>query len=91
MENVTQPAGTNVQQPVNPPPVTLGDWIITFIITAIPLVNIIMLFVWAFGDTNPSKANWAKASLIFMLIAVVIYFFIFIIFGVAFLGSRGGF
>lgn len=96
MENVNQPAGQNYQQPQqtqNPPPVTLGDWIITFIIMAIPIVNIIMLFVWGFGNTNPSKANWAKASLIFMLIAFVIYFIIAVIIGVgfAFWGSQNGF
>ena len=96
MENVNQPAGQTFQQPQqtpNPPPVTLGDWIITFIIMAIPIVNIIMLFVWGFGNTNTSKANWAKASLIFMLIAFVIYFIIAVIIGVgfAFWGSQNGF
>jgi hypothetical protein len=87
MENVTQPSTPNYQQPVNPPPVSLGDWIITFILMAIPLVNVIMLFVWGFGDTNPSKANWAKASLIFMLIGIIIYFFVFVILGIAFWGA----
>ncbi len=52
--------------------VTIGDWIITFILMAIPLVNIIMLCVWAFGsNTSVSKANWAKASLIFMVIGFI--------------------
>ncbi len=95
MENVNQPPEQNVQQQQlqNPPPVTLGDWIITFIIMAIPIVNIVMLFVWGFGNANPSKANWAKASLIFMLIAFVIYFIIAVVIGVgfAFLGSQNGF
>ena len=46
-------------------PMTIGDWIITFIITYIPLVGLIMLFVWAFGgDTHPSKKTWAQATLI---------------------------
>lgn len=48
--------------------VSMGDWIITFLISMIPLVNFIMLFVWAFSDSTPkSKANWAKAQLIIML------------------------
>ena len=50
----------------NAPVVTVGDWVLTYLIAAIPLVGIIMLFIWAFGnDTNPNKANWAKAALFF--------------------------
>lgn len=57
----------------NAPVIGLGDWVVTLIIMIIPLVNLIMLFVWAFGDgTNPSKANWAKASLILILISIVL-------------------
>ena len=53
-------------------PMTIGDWLITFLIQAIPLVGFIMLFVWAFGDgTHPSKKTWAQASLIFALIMIV--------------------
>jgi len=60
---------------------SIKDWIITFIIAAIPIVNIIMLFVWGFGDsTNPNKANWAKASLILMAAVAVLYLLIMLIF-----------
>ena len=39
----------------------------------IPFVNFIMLLVWAFSAGTPvSKANWAKATLIFMLIGFVL-------------------
>jgi len=52
---------------------TIGDWIITFIITYIPLVGFIMLFVWAFGDgTHPSKKTWAQAALIMVAISIVL-------------------
>ena len=65
-------------------PVTLGDWMITMLICVIPIVNIIMLFVWGFGsDTQPSKANWAKASLIWLAIMIVFYVLVFVvIFGI---------
>jgi ABC-type Na+ efflux pump permease subunit len=54
-------------------PMSIGDWLITFLIQAIPLVGFIMLFVWAFGDgTHPSKKTWAQASLIFALIMFVL-------------------
>ena len=47
------------------PVISLGEWIITFIVLAIPLVNIIMLFVWGFScGTNPSKQNFCRAALI---------------------------
>ncbi|MFO7997502.1 MAG: hypothetical protein R6U86_00815 [Bacteroidales bacterium] len=60
-------------QPIQAGIVGIGDWILTLIIMIIPLVNIIMLFVWAFGGgTNPSKANWAKASLILVLIGIIL-------------------
>jgi len=54
-------------------PMSIGDWIITFIITYIPLVGFIMLFVWAFGDgTHPSKKTWAQATLIIMVVGVIL-------------------
>ncbi len=54
-------------------PMSIGDWIITFIITYLPLVGFIMLFVWAFGDgAHPSKKTWAQASLIMMVIVLVL-------------------
>lgn len=60
-------------QPKQYTPMTLGDWLITLLIQAIPLVGFIMLFVWAFGgDAHPSKKTWAQASLIFALIMVVL-------------------
>ena len=72
------------ENPRTPPVISTGEWIITILITAIPLVNIIMLFVWGFGSsTNPNKANWAKASLIWILIAFVLGFIFSAIFGAA--------
>ncbi len=54
-------------------PMSIGDWIITFIITYIPLVGFIMLFVWAFGDgTHPSKKTWAQATLIIMVAGIIL-------------------
>ena len=54
-------------------PMTIGDWIVTFIISYIPLVGFIMLFVWAFGDgAHPSKKTWAQAALIMVVVAIVL-------------------
>lgn len=54
-------------------PVSFGNWMLTLFLTFIPIVNIIMLLVWAFSSSTPaSKANWAKAALAWMLISIVI-------------------
>ena len=54
-------------------PISVKEWIITGIITSIPIVGIVMMFVWAFKkDTNPNKANWAKAMLIVGAIMIII-------------------
>jgi len=46
-------------------PVSLGEWITSLLILMIPCVNIVMIFVWAFGSgTKKSKSNYFKASLI---------------------------
>ena len=59
MENeTTQPDLVNESPQYNP--MSIGDWIITNLIVAIPIVGFVMLFVWGFGsNTQPSKANWA--------------------------------
>ncbi|WP_245599954.1 hypothetical protein [Paenibacillus harenae] len=49
------------------------------LIMIIPIVNIIMMFVWAFGEGNPSKQNYFKASLLWAAIILGIYAIIFII------------
>jgi len=44
--------------------VSFWDWFIVMLILMIPVINFIMLFVWAFGGgVNESKANFARASL----------------------------
>ena len=56
-------------------PISVGEWVITIIIIAIPIVGFIMLFIWGFGsNTQPSKANWAKAALIMIGISIVLSF-----------------
>ena len=78
--NYNQPGyGPSYQTPPAPP-VTTGDWFVTMLLLVIPFVNLILLFVWAFsGGTNPSKANWAKATLIWMVIGIVLWVFFFVV------------
>ncbi len=54
-------------------PVSVGQWIVTFIWLAIPVVNLIMLIVWAVSaTTHPSKRTYARATLICGLFAFVV-------------------
>ncbi|NLJ96012.1 MAG: hypothetical protein GX321_02565 [Clostridiales bacterium] len=57
--------------------VTFLDWLGTYLIMFIPIVGgivfLIMLFIWSFGNSvSDSKKNWARATLIFYLIMIVL-------------------
>ncbi|MGN6971462.1 hypothetical protein ACTHSM_05275 [Neisseria sp. P0009.S001] len=66
------------------PIVSVKEWLITNLILMIPLVNIVMMLVWAFSsNTNPNKANYFKAALILFAIVMVIY----LVLAVVFFGS----
>jgi len=95
-------SGNHVSSPYSPPvaaansdTVTIGDWLLTNLIMIIPLVNIILLFVWAFdSNTKPSKKNWARAALLWIAICFVIMIMFVIVFGAAlagFLSHAGGY
>ena len=56
------------------PIVSVKEWLLTNLILMIPLVNIVMMLVWAFSsNTNPNKANYFKAALILFAIVMAIY------------------
>lgn len=56
------------------PVVSVKEWLLTNLILMIPLVNIVMMLVWAFSsNTNPNKANYFKATLILFAILMAIY------------------
>lgn len=66
-------------------PMTLGDWLVTLLLMMIPCVNIILLFVWAFGDMtgNLNRKNYAKAELIIFGVIAAIYLIVVIIMAIA--------
>ncbi|WMJ89043.1 hypothetical protein [Anaerocolumna sp. MB42-C2] len=53
-------------------PMSLGDWVITLIVLAIPCVGLIMMFVWGFGQGNTNRRNYCRATLIFAAIGIVL-------------------
>lgn len=74
-------------------PVTIGEWVVTMLIMMVPCLNIIMMFVWAFGsDTKKSKSNYFKVVLIFTAIYTVLIILYMVAFGGAIFNSyRYGF
>lgn len=65
--NVNQPSETK----------GIGSWILTYIIVGLPIVGLIMLLVWSFGDStkaNPTFRNWARAQLLVYVIVFVASF-----------------
>lgn len=52
---------------------TVKAWLITYLLLCIPVANIILLFVWAFGGGNENRRNFARASLIAMAVGVILY------------------
>lgn len=50
--------------------VSMGNWIGTFLLMLIPVLNLILALVWAFGGmTKPSKRNYARAWLIVAVVS----------------------
>ena len=78
-----QPYQQSYQQPYQNEnmevPMTYGEWMLTLLLMAIPCVNIIMLFVWAFGKENKTKSNFAKASLTWTAIFIVLYIILIVV------------
>ena len=61
-------------------PISVKEWVITYLIMSLPIINFVMLFVWAFSkNIHLSKANWAKAALIWIAIIMTLYFILFVI------------
>ena len=58
------------------PILTVGDWVITLLISAIPIVNFIFFIIWAFftPTVNPNKKNFAKVAFILLLISYICSF-----------------
>ena len=55
------------------PDESVGSWMLTLFVCGIPVIGVIYLLVLAFGSSAaPSKRNFARAALIWALIALVV-------------------
>ena len=85
--------GNVYQQSVYSPdleePVSIGEWVITYLIMLVPCVNIVMMFVWAFSKTTKkSKSNFFKVQLILAAIILALYLLFVIIIVATGMGFR---
>jgi quinol-cytochrome oxidoreductase complex cytochrome b subunit len=71
---------------------SVKDWAIRIFLASIPLVGLILLLVWAFGnDGNKERSNWAKGNLLIALIMIILWFLIIMpLFGMAFFSALSG-
>lgn len=54
-------------------PLSPGQYLSIFLLMCVPILNIILLFVWSFGSrANLNKKNFARASLILLACAAVL-------------------
>ena len=71
-------------------PVSLGEWMIALLLTCIPCVNIVLMFVWAFSKTEKkSKSNYFKAALIWSGIMFGIMLIFWVLIGVTAMTAIG--
>ena len=55
------------------PDESVGSWMLTLLLCGIPVIGFIYLLVLAFGSgAAPSKRNFARAALIWTLIALAV-------------------
>ena len=65
----------------------MGEWLITLIVLAIPCVNMIMYFVWAFGNGNENRKNFCRAGLIMMAVGIVLTILLYSVIGISIVSS----
>ncbi len=86
MQQMYQPqygTANTAWQDTNDQPLSVGGWITTMIVLMIPVVNFIMLLVWAFGSGNKSRKNYCLASLIIAVVMIALIMVFYIAFGLS--------
>jgi len=52
-------------------PMRVADWMLTILVLAIPVVNLVMYLVWAFGGSgNVNRKTFCQASLLWFAIVL---------------------
>ena len=78
----------NYDQGMDTSPMSMGDWLLTILVSMIPCAGIVLYFVWAFGKTgNINRRNFCRANLIIMAGVFVLYLILVLVFGIAFISG----
>ena len=73
------PMGTQAFTEQNKP-LTIGDWLITFILLSIPVVGLIFLLYWILSSSsNVNRKNFCIAAIIFQAALIILTFVLFFI------------
>ena len=62
------PANQTLETPEKP--LTTGEWFVTLLVLALPIVGLVMYFVWGFGDGNVGRRNFCRAAPIWLAIGL---------------------
>jgi len=64
------------------PPMKIGDWAVVWLISLIPIANLVMMFVWGLSsDVNPSKKAYFQWQLIMTAVSIVFFIILFVFAG----------
>jgi ABC-type sugar transport system permease subunit len=70
-------------------PLSVGDWIITLVILAIPLVGLLFLLYWALSsDSNLNRKNFCVAYIVIQIAIILIVVAVFAV--LMFMGALSG-
>ena len=59
---------------------TIGEWMLNYLVISIPLIGFIVLIIWATDKNNVIRKNWAASMLIWFGVIIVIYLLFFMAF-----------
>ena len=70
------------------PDESVGSWMLTLLVSGIPVIGVIYLLVLAFGSGgSPAKRNFARAAFLWQIIIFVLVIVFWVIFGAALYAS----
>jgi ABC-type sugar transport system permease subunit len=85
---MTTPMDTPAYNPQDRP-LSVGDWIITLVILAIPLVGLLFLLYWALSsDSNLNRKNFCVAYIVIQIAIILIVVAVFAV--LMFMGALSG-
>jgi hypothetical protein len=78
LADMAEPGSRDKPQPVVPVedtrPLGIGEWMITILFFLLPIVNIVMMALWAFSSKgNIHRKNFSRACLLWLIILLLGY------------------